>query len=290
MRTRNLLVIALALAFSTQLAAQDSKSVRFGMLITPQIDWMRAGNQKSYLHDGVNGKFGFGLQLEFRLTEVVHLTTGIGGTFCGGGEKYNLGNTEIGYYTDKSQNQVKISELNNELNASPADQFNYWSNHSSYKLLSRVYKTTYVTIPLTLKMMTKSIGAMKYFGMFGGNLEILTSAKATDQVTEASTGKAYTISDIDIKNDCNLFKASLNVGAGAEYTLSGTTALTFGLNYYRAFTSTTSNPSNYLITGNGNYNGDPKSAFSPANNSGGFTGLAHSLYGDGIALTIGILF
>ncbi len=292
MRTRKLLVLAVVLSITANIFGQtDQKSVRFGMLITPQIDWLRSGNTKEYAHDGVNGKFGFGLSLEFRVTDVVHFMTGIGGTFAGGGEVYNVGTTPIGYYADNSQNPVAIKDLNSELNASASSQASYWdpANHSSYKLQSRVVKTTYVTIPVVLKMMTKQIGPLKYFGIFGGNLEVLATAKATDQVVESSSGKSFTLTDLDVHNDCNLFKASLNVGLGGEYTLSGTTAVTFGLNYYRAFTSLSNSSSNYLIYGNPN-SSDPKASFSPANNTGGFTNLKHTTYGDGIALTVGILF
>jgi hypothetical protein len=292
MRTRTLLAFAFVTMFSAQSFSQtDQKGVRFGMLITPQLDLERSGDTKNYAHDGINGKFGFGLSMEFRMTDVVHFMTGIGGTFGGGGENYNVGNTQIGYYADASQNPVKISDLNHELNTNSYIGDPYWDpkNHSSYKLMSRVYKTTYITIPLTLKMMTKAIGPLKYFGIFGGNLEFLTSAKATDQVIETSSNKTFTISDVDVKSDCNLFKASLNVGAGAEYSLSGTTALTFGINYYRAFTSMSSNPSNYLIVGQ-NYNGQQDKGFSPSDNTGGFTALKHSLFGDAFALTVGILF
>jgi hypothetical protein len=293
MRTRTLLAFAFILMFSAQTFSQtDQKGVRFGMLVTPQIDWLRSGDTKQYAHDGVNGKFGFGLSLEFRLTDVVHFMTGIGGTFAGGGVNYTVGATPIGYYADNAQNPIKISDLNGELNSKDYHFDPYWdpSNHSSYKLLSRVYKTTYVTIPVTLKMMTKPIGPLKYFGIFGGNLEVLTGAKATDQVLETSSNKAFTLTAIDVKNDCNFFKASLNVGLGAEYTLSGTTALTFGLNYYRAFTSLTNTSSSYLIKGNSNYNSDPNQSLSPAHNSGGFSSLSHSTFGDGIALTVGVLF
>jgi hypothetical protein len=292
MTTRKLLVFALVLLFTNQLFCQDSnsKSVRFGMEITPQIDWLRSGQTKSYVHDGVNGKFGFGLDLEFRITDVVKFSTGIGGTFSGGGETYISGTTPLGYYMDNNQNAIKISDLNNELNQPAGSQLVYWSNHQSYRLLSRIYKTTYITIPLTLKMMTKPIGPLKYFGVFGGNIDILASATATDQLTNTYTNQALTVSGVDMKSDCNLFKASLNVGAGAEYTLSGTTGLTFGINYYRAFTSLSSSTSNYLISGNGTYSTDPNHSLSPIANSGGFTPLNHSLFGDAVVLKIGVLF
>jgi hypothetical protein len=292
MRSGKLLAFAIIFSFTSNIFGQtDQKNVRFGMLITPQLDWLRSGNIKAYNRDGVNGKFGFGLSLEFRLTDVVHFTTGIGGTFTGGTENYNVGGTQIGYYTDNSTNPspIAIKDLNNELNAPVADQVTYAKTHFANKLQSRAYKATYVTIPVLLKMMTKPIGPLKYFGIFGGNLEVLTGAKGNDQVVLPS-GSTTPIADLDISNDCNRFKASLNVGAGAEYVLSGTTALTFGINYYRAFTSLTSSTSGYLIQGNTSGNTPPQAPFAPSNNTGGYTNLTHKIYGDGFALTIGFLF
>jgi hypothetical protein len=291
MTTRKLIVCAIASLFAVKSFSQsDEKKTRFGIVLTPQLDWLRTGNAKEYTGNGVAAKFGLGLSMEFKINDVVHFLTGIGGVFGGGTENYNVGSTPIGYYADNSLNPVKISDLNNELNQNAASQTAYFNGHQSYKLLTRDYKTTYVTIPLALKMMTKEIGALKYFGIFGGNVEFLTGATATDQIVNTTTNVTSTNTGIDVKSDCEFFKVGLNIGAGAEYTLSGTTAITFGLNYYRGFTSLTSSSSGYLITGNSNFNGSPQSSFSPVNNTGGFTSLKHSIYGDGIALTVGILF
>lgn len=272
MRTRTLLAFAFIILFTARGFSQtDQKGIRFGMLITPQLDWERSGNTKLYAHDGINGKFGFGLSMEFRVTDVVHFVTGIGGTFSGGGENYNMNDT-IGYVVDKSQNQIKISDLN----STPSSLIN--PNNHPYRLIHRDYKTTYVTIPVALKMMTKPIGALKYFGEFGGNIEILTKAHANDRVLDMRSNSTATITltDLNIYSDCIPVKASLNVGAGTEYNLSGTTSLVISLNYYRSFTPLSKGTSQYLFDRN--------------TSSSGLTPLSHSIYGDGIALTIGILF
>lgn len=291
MTTRKLIVVAIASLFAVKSFSQaDEKKARFGIVLTPQLDWLRTGNAKEYTGNGVSGKFGLGLSMEFKINDVVHFMTGIGGVFGGGTENYNVGSTPIGYIADNSQNPSKISDLNAALNADTATRGTYFRTHPSYRLLTRSFKTTYVTIPLALKMMTKEIGAFKYFGVFGGNLEFLTGATATDDIVNTATNGSTTNTGVDVRGDCNFFKVGLNVGAGAEYTLSGTTAITFGLNYYRAFTSLASSSSAYLITGNTNYNTDPQASFSYKNNTGGYTPLKHSIYGDGIALTVGILF
>jgi len=280
MTTRKLLVFAIASLFSFHAFSQDNKSMRFGMYITPQLDWERSGNTKLYAHDGVNGKFGFGLSTEFKITDNVHFLTGIGGTFSGGGENYNVGGDTIGYVTDKNQNFIKVSDVN----SAPGSTY-LNSGNTYYRLIHRDYKTSYVTIPVQLKMMTKPIGPFRYFGEFGGNIEILTKAHANDQVeafnkaTGTFSENTVTLTDLNIYSDCIPFKASLNVGAGAEYTLSGSTAVVFSLNYLRSFISATSGTSEYLYNGVSNHSSFALNAMS-----------GHSVYGDGVALTIGILF
>jgi hypothetical protein len=288
MTTRKLLVFVIALIFSCSVFGQDQKGMRFGMVITPQLDWERSGNTKLYAHDGVNGKFGFGLSTEFRITDNVHFLTGIGGTFSGGGENYNFNDT-IGYVTDKSQNIIPIKTINGDVSGT-----NNNTDYHFYKLVHRDYKTTYITIPVALKMMTKQIGALKYFGSFGGNIEILTKAHANDQVIDMRTNSTatVTITDLNIYSDCIPVKASLNVGAGCEYTLSGSTAVVFSLNYYRSFLSLTRGTSDHLID-NSYHNEritDPHPGRLDLNTSGANALTNHSIYGDGVALTVGILF
>jgi hypothetical protein len=273
MKTRTLLVSVFILMFASPYFGQDAtvKNMRFGMMIDPQLDWERSGNTKLYTHDGINGKFGFGLTLEFKITDVVHFQTGLGGTFSGGGVNYTASDT-VGYVTDKSGNPIKISDLN----STPSNLTNP-SNHT-YRLIHRQYKTSYVTIPVLLKMMTKPIGPLKYFGQFGGNLEIMTKATADDIVTkDFTTTNTSTNTAINIYSDCIPVKASLNVGAGAEYVLSGTTSLVVSLNYMRSFTTLTKGTSDYLVDTS---NSTPSS----------LVGLAQKVYGDGFALSIGILF
>jgi hypothetical protein len=276
MRSGKLLAFAFFLLFTSGIysQSQEVKNMRFGVGITPQLDWERSGNTNLYKGSGVAGKFGFGLNIEFRITDVVHFTTGIGGTFGGGSVNYGQADT-IGYATDKSKNFIALSDINKDIIGTYTNPNNHF-----YKLNTRSYKTNYVTIPVALKMMTKAIGPLKYYILFGGNLEILTKARATDDVIlnfGSSNASSTKLSDQDIYHDCIPVKASLNVGGGAEYTISGTTALVFGINYYRAFTSVTKSPSNYL------FDGKP-------NNTGGMTPVTHKLFGDGFALSIGILF
>ena len=46
------------------------------------------------------------------------------------------------------------------------------TGNNIYWLKERKYKVNYVTIPIGLKLKTKEIGYLTYFGEFGGNIGI----------------------------------------------------------------------------------------------------------------------
>lgn len=83
----------------------------------------------------------------------------------------------------------------------------------------------YVEIPVCLKMKTNEFGKMRYFGQFGFSPGFNLAAKADTDIEE----------DIDIKDDVNLFNMNMIIGAGAEYTISGSTVLFAGIEFNNGF-------------------------------------------------------
>jgi hypothetical protein len=97
-------------------------------------------------------------------------------------------------------------------------------------------------------MRTKEIGYMKIFSKFGFGLGMNVKSLATDGrhlswefdgddwVNVTSNG--WTINEgVDITEDIKFFRAAVIVGGGIERSLSGSTSLTFGLNYNAAFSN-----------------------------------------------------
>src|SRR3989442_1614163 len=84
------------------------------------------------------------------------------------------------------------------------------------RLNSRYYKTTYIVIPLYLKMKTKQIGAMTYYGEFGLNASIRLKSKVTDDVSQYKNVSIPTLgfqskpasapTDLAMTDDMNIFK------------------------------------------------------------------------------------
>ncbi len=265
------LFIVTVVVAQTSFAQDADKKFRFGLRVAAQPTWLRSDDVKNYANSGTKFGFGFGLNAEFKLTSAVSFSTGIGGDFIGGSQEYKTDNTTLGYAVDKAGSYVEIDK-------------NWAANGSKfYSIQSRKVKTTYVTIPLTLKMMTNEISGLKYFGVFGGNLGILTKARAEDQVTlvSGSLPTAGTNSDMNIYHDCIPVKAELNVGIGTEYRLSGTTSAFLSINYIRGFTNLYRGTSKFLVT---DFPNTYVNQISPP------MGAKQGALGDMVQINIGILF
>src|SRR5687767_6329753 len=86
------------------------KKFRFGVRATPQPSWLKSDNTGSE-GDGAVFGFGFGLILEFKLSDIIRFQTGIGGDFEGGHIKYrNDKDFVVGLVVDKENNMVEAKD------------------------------------------------------------------------------------------------------------------------------------------------------------------------------------
>jgi opacity protein-like surface antigen len=87
---------------------------------------------------------------------------------------------------------------------------------------------------------------MRYFAVVGAGNAFNVKAKSDQVVAKVDGTRADgrpIVSNFEklegesIQDDIALYKASLIVGAGAEYTFSGNTAMMFGITYNNGFTN-----------------------------------------------------
>ena len=240
MRKILILVSSCLLLVNSIIAQNDNdKKFRFGLRISPSPTWLRSGDTKVVDQGGVKFGFGFGLQTEFRINSTASFVTGIGGDFLGGKQTYKNGQ---GYALNKDGEYTESKETNYTLG--PNGIFAASNGNKFYVLKTRSVKATYVNIPVLLKLMTKDISGLKYFGLFGGNIAVQTKYLATDEILELTKdpssnayvdGTTTTVADLKPSGDLIPFNAALNVGIGAEYNLSGSTSFFFSINYLRGF-------------------------------------------------------
>jgi len=93
-----------------------------------------------------------------------------------------------------------------------------------------------------LKFKTKEIGYLTYFAHLG--LTTQMNIKATGTSSDANSSLA----DDNISDEINFFNLGYHIGAGAEYSIGGNTALVFGLMYTNGFTDITSSSDDKITT------------------------------------------
>lgn len=234
------------------------KKFRFGVRATPQPSWLKSDNTGSKGSGAVFG-FGFGLILEFKLSDIIRFQTGIGGDFEGGNIQYrNDKDFVVGLVVDKENNMVEAKD------GLKSDQYQMVHGTSSYIMNERKYKTTYVTLPAMLKMMTQEYSGIKYFLMFGGEIGIRAGVKGNDTYAQGiqasisgtnapttATLTELTRSNINLGKDATVlpFRFGMNLGGGIEYRIAGSTSLLLSVNYFQSFTNLMRKDSKYLVKG-----------------------------------------
>jgi hypothetical protein len=113
----------------------------------------------------------------------------------------------------------------------------------SSKDMTYDYQLQYINTPILIKMRTKEIGYLRYYGEFGFGISYNFRAKADIH----SPSKNIHLSNVDVNNPdavddlnpnysqkVNFFRTSLIIGAGVQYNVFGNTLLTAGLRYDNA--------------------------------------------------------
>ncbi|MBL7943801.1 MAG: PorT family protein [Flavobacteriales bacterium] len=204
----------IAILLVTLTHAQDDKKFRIGFKFNPNVSWMRP-DAKEITSNGSVMRFGFALNLDKHFTENYAFGTGLN-IFQTGGDLTYLESTTV-----NGDVPVIVEKTRN-------------------------YRLQYAEIPLSLKLRTNEIGYITYWGQFGVGLGLNIRSKADDELDyllskgESGWGDSSLESmaeeDLDIKDDISIFRMSLVVGGGIEYSLSGTTAILAGVTFNNGFT------------------------------------------------------
>ena len=213
----------------------ELRKVRFGLYGEGALCWLSPEQQKIYSRGNFGLGFGWGLDTEINFNPTTSLRTGLNfSTFNAGINYYD---TDLNLYhrtfyvLDASENFVEWND------GSLPDTSGY-----IYQLYNRNYSINYVNIPLVLKLKTNEIGYFTYYGEFGATLGLKTKSTVDDDsklFTWNSSDSTFiesqpfttTLENINIDKGTQTVRLGLTLGAGAEYSLSGSTALFFQLNW-----------------------------------------------------------
>lgn len=179
---------------------QAQKKFQLGMLLSPSTGWIKS-NGENISSDGNKLGFNFGLFGDFNFSENYSFSTGFSIINTGG---------EINVFdSDPAIKDRSIADI----------------------------QLRYIQIPLTLKLKTNQIGYITYYGQFGLGMAINYHARADVKAIDANNQTIASSSNVDFKDEVNLFRASMLINVGAEYNLSGSTSIILGLGFDNGFTS-----------------------------------------------------
>jgi hypothetical protein len=201
------LLLVLLLTTSPIYIVNAQQRIGFGIHADPSINWFST-DISQVRYDGARAGFNFGLTYNKYFAPNYSFSTGIS-LMRTGGRLVSSDTTTIEFSNSRSK----------VLPGNPVE-----------------YKIQYLVIPIGLKLQTNQIGYLTFFSDLGLDPKIAISRKADIP--------SLNISGENAKNEINLFNLSYHITAGIEYSLGGTTALVFGLNFDNNFLDATTDNGN----------------------------------------------
>ncbi len=197
---KTIILFALLLMMQTNFATD----FHFGFRASPTVGWfgqVTGPSDAPLSSNGIKLGFAYGLMLDFGFTSNYSLTSGL----------------DIAYRTGK----LKYT----------------YSDFEYSSVYSKSYSMEYIEIPLTLKLKTNEIGYIRYFGQFGGSLNINIRAHADYDSSVTTLVQTYqgTSTNNNVYSEINPISMSMVIGGGIEYSLQGHTQLMVGLTYNNGF-------------------------------------------------------
>jgi len=255
--TISMLFLFSAAVFGQDAKGGDIKNFRFGVTTLPSIMWYKPDDLKKFESRGAAFRFGVLINAEYSFSGNFAMGFGIG--LGSGGGKIN--------FLDSTHYFVKDDEIVEY--PVPTDTV---SQH--FMLSTRTYKSSYYTIPISLKMRTGEIGYMRYFVEPRFNIGIKNKVRADDDVVVWGETTALKQENLDITKDMAPIKMSVTISGGGEYYLSGSTAFVFAIGYDYGLSNVAHKTSDNLLR---TKDGDTKV-------------LEQKLAQNGLIISLGILF
>lgn len=175
--------------------------------------WLKTDSKKGSAQSG-RLNFTYGAFLDINLTDNFTFTTGLNMNYLGGSVSY--------------KDSVKLNW----------DEKTYLVNNTP----EVTYNVQYLEIPISFKGKTQEIGYITYFGRLGASPMIALKSRANIDGEVKNDGVSLTEdekSDLNIKENINLFNIGWHVGGGIEYSLGGSTAIIAEILFSQNFLSMT---------------------------------------------------
>lgn len=230
---KSTLLLVSAFFLLQNINAQDDRDFRIGFKIIPGFNWVKA-KTSNIQKDGSGIGFSFGLMADVKLADNYFFTPEL--NISSMSNSYKLKDTAIG--------TVSVNNVS-----------------SNYDKISYKYNLKYIEIPLTFKFRTNETGGMRYWGQIGIAPGFIIGNQVTTTASPISPSPAFPISEKYIPNmsdndkydfaqhqdNINVLRASMILGAGIEYRLSGNTSFYAGLRFNNGFTDISNDKKSKVI-------------------------------------------
>ena len=198
---KSLLIVGLMLAMSLTASAQY-KGFAFGFKLGPNWGWT-GSTTGAAVSNGARTGFDVGVVAQYYFADNYALVSGINVDFLGGK-----------YMFDKAR--MVTDSLN------PDGYLEIYG-------VNRIYKSTLYEIPLMLKMETNDLGnlPLRAYAQVGGGVGYAQKVKVKDAIPAEGieTPDEWGVTNKEFSN----LRASLKIGAGAQYALDESTRLFAGI-------------------------------------------------------------
>src|SRR5688572_8145432 len=191
------------LAFAVRGQSTDGGSkLHFGMKVQPALAWFKTDDE-GIENNGSEFRFTYGFITEFKFAERYSFATGVDISNRGGALRQ----------TSSDSLMTTLTDVN--------------------------WKLRFIEVPITLKLKTNEIGYFTYFLQFGiapgFNIRSVGDYTITTQNNGGGGQVVIEEEGVDIEDETNFFNLSMIISLGAEYRISGNTALMGGITYNNGF-------------------------------------------------------
>ncbi|MCX6253095.1 MAG: porin family protein [Bacteroidia bacterium] len=196
------ILLFLFFSFSPITTIHAQPRIGFGLHADPVISWF-SSDIKGVKNEGSRPGFNFGLTFNRYFSPNYSFSSGINLLIAGGRLVSN--DTTVMEFTDFKSTVLPGKTV--------------------------LYKIQYLAIPFGLKLETNQIGYITFFSDLGIDPKVVVGGKADIPSLNISGEKAM--------SELKMFNLSYHITAGIEYSMGGTTAMVFGLNFENNFLDVT---------------------------------------------------
>jgi len=189
---------------------QAQQKFSFGIHADPVISWFST-DIKEVRNSGARPGFNFGLTFNNYFSSNYSFSTGISIVNAGG--RLISSDTTILQFTNFTSTVLPGKPV--------------------------VYKIQYLAIPIGIKLQTNQIGYITFFTDLGLDPKVVIGGKADIPSLNIRNERAI--------NELRMFNLSYHITAGIEYSIGGTTAMVFGLNFDNNFLDITKDNGNQPV-------------------------------------------